>query len=161
MSGPDKTDKLTVPLRRDSADAVDGTVADLIHTAPVVGRVGMTVREAAALMTDREQDYLVVPLADGQHAVLTDADIRADYAKWIRPDNAKLFIVSDRPLAELTPILDSAFGQWVPPASAKAVKDFSAPIPAATPKIVLIDRPQSPQSYIMGGEVLGDRKSVV
>ena len=86
---------------------------------------------------------------------ITEADIRADYAKWIRPDNAKLFIVSDRPLAELTPILDSAFGQWVPPASAKAVKDFSAPIPAATPKIVLIDRPQSPQSYIMGGEVLG------
>ncbi|MEJ8406496.1 pitrilysin family protein [Brevundimonas vesicularis] len=86
---------------------------------------------------------------------ITDADIRADYAKWIRPDNAKLFVVSDRPLAELTPILDSAFGQWVPPASAKAVKDFSAPIPAATPKIVLIDRPQSPQSYIMGGEVLG------
>jgi CBS domain-containing protein len=77
MSGPDKTDKLTVPLRRDSADAVDGTVADLIHTAPIVGWVGMTVREAAALMTDREQDYLVVPLADGQHAVLTDADIRA------------------------------------------------------------------------------------
>ncbi|QIF80401.1 pitrilysin family protein [Brevundimonas sp. 'scallop'] len=86
---------------------------------------------------------------------ITDADIRADYAKWIRPDNAKLFVVSDRPLAELTPILDSAFGQWVPPASAKAIKDFSAPIPAATPKIVLIDRPQSPQSYIMGGEVLG------
>ncbi len=85
---------------------------------------------------------------------ITDADIRADYAKWIRPDNAKLFVVSDRPLAELTPILDSAFGQWVPPASAKAVKDFSTPIPAATPKIVLIDRPQSPQSYIMGGEVL-------
>ncbi|PWS21165.1 hypothetical protein DKP78_25020, partial [Enterococcus faecium] len=61
----------------------------------------------------------------------------------------------DRPLAELTPILANAFGQWVPPASAKAVKDFSAAIPAATPKIVLIDRPQSPQSYIMGGEVLG------
>ena len=31
-------------------------------------------------------------------------------------------IGTDRPLAELTPILDSAFGQWVPPASAKAVK---------------------------------------
>jgi predicted Zn-dependent peptidase len=85
---------------------------------------------------------------------ITEADVRMDYAKWIRPDNAKIFIVSDRPLAEVTPILDAAFGQWVPPASAKPVKDFSAPIPAATPKIVLIDRPQSPQSYIMGGEVL-------
>jgi predicted Zn-dependent peptidase len=86
---------------------------------------------------------------------ITEADIRTDHAKWIRPDNAKLFVVSDKSLAEITPILDAAFGQWVPPASAKPVKDFSAPIPAATPKIVLIDRPQSPQSYIMGGEVLG------
>jgi zinc protease len=85
---------------------------------------------------------------------ITEADIRTDYARWIRPDNGKIFVVSDRPLSEITPILDASFGQWVPPASAKAVKDFSAPIPAATPKIVLIDRPQSPQSYIMGGEVL-------
>lgn len=85
---------------------------------------------------------------------ITEADIRTDYARWIRPDNGKIFVVSDRPLSEITPVLDAAFGQWVPPASAKAVKDFSAPIPAATPKIVLIDRPQSPQSYIMGGEVL-------
>ena len=86
---------------------------------------------------------------------ITEADVRADYAKWIRPDNAKVFIVSDKPLAEVLPVLNAALGQWVPPASAKPVKDFSAPIPAATPKIVLIDRPQSPQSYIMGGEVLG------
>ena len=85
---------------------------------------------------------------------ITESDIRTDYARWIRPDNGKIFVVSDRPLSEITPVLDAAFGQWVPPASAKAVKDFSAPIPAATPKIVLIDRPQSPQSYIMGGEVL-------
>ncbi|WP_426024611.1 M16 family metallopeptidase [Brevundimonas sp. PWP3-1b1] len=85
---------------------------------------------------------------------ITEADIRTDYARWIRPDNGKIFVVSDRPLSEITPILNASFGQWVPPASAKAVKDFSAPIPASTPKIVLIDRPQSPQSYIMGGEVL-------
>ncbi|MDQ1154608.1 pitrilysin family protein [Brevundimonas sp. SORGH_AS_0993] len=85
---------------------------------------------------------------------ITDADVRADYAKWIRPDNAKVFVVSDKPLAEILPILNAQLGQWVPPASPKPVKDFSAPIPAATPRIVLIDRPQSPQSYIMGGEVL-------
>ncbi len=85
---------------------------------------------------------------------ITEADIRTDYAKWIRPDNAKIFVVSDKPLAEILPILNAQLGQWVPPASAKPVKDFSAPIPAATPKIVLIDRPQSPQSFIMGGEVL-------
>jgi predicted Zn-dependent peptidase len=37
---------------------------------------------------------------------------------------------------------------------AKGTKDFSAAIPATTSRIVLIDRPQSPQSLIYGGAVL-------
>ena len=85
---------------------------------------------------------------------ISQADIRAEYDQWIRPDNAKIFVVSDLPLAEVTPVLEANFGRWTAPSTAKGTKDFSAAIPAATPKIVLIDRPQSPQSYIMGGEVL-------
>ncbi|MBD3837485.1 pitrilysin family protein [Brevundimonas sp.] len=85
---------------------------------------------------------------------ITRADIQNAYAQWIRPDNAKIFVVSDLPLNEVKPLLEANFGQWAPPASAKPVKDFSAPIPTATSRIVLIDRPQSPQSYILGGEVL-------
>ncbi len=85
---------------------------------------------------------------------IAPTDIQADYAEWIRPDNAKIFVVSDKPLSEITPVLEANFGQWAAPASAKGAKDFSAPIPTTTSKIVLIDRPQSPQSYIMGGEVL-------
>ncbi|MFS9669827.1 hypothetical protein, partial [Klebsiella pneumoniae] len=61
---------------------------------------------------------------------------------------AKIFVVSDKPLAEITPLLDAQFGHWVPSATPKGVKDYSAPIPATPSKIVLIDRPQSPQSYI-------------
>nr|WP_314438750.1 pitrilysin family protein [uncultured Brevundimonas sp.] len=86
---------------------------------------------------------------------ITEADVRADYAKWIRPDNAKIFVVSDRPLSEISPILETEFGSWRAASPPRGVKDFSAPIPATTARIVLIDRPQSPQSYIMGGEVLG------
>ena len=90
---------------------------------------------------------------------ITEADIRADYAAWIRPDNAKIFVVSDKPLAEIKPLLDAQFGHWVPSATPKGVKDYSAPIPATPSKIVLIDRPQSPQSYIMGGTVLSAKGS--
>jgi predicted Zn-dependent peptidase len=85
---------------------------------------------------------------------ITQADIRAEYDQWIRPDNAKIFVVSDLPLAEVTPVLEANFGRWTAPSAAKGTKDFSAAIPAATQKIVLIDRPQSPQSYILGGAVL-------
>jgi zinc protease len=74
--------------------------------------------------------------------------------QWIRPDNAKIFVVSDRPLAELMPLLNAQFGAWAAPAAPKGVKAFGA-IPArpATSRIVLIDRPGSPQSVISGGQI--------
>lgn len=81
-------------------------------------------------------------------------ELAAFHQAWIRPDNARVFVVSDKPLAELTPLLDARFGDWKPTAVAKGKKDFTAALPAPKPRIVLIDRPQSPQSLILGGVVL-------
>uniref|UniRef100_UPI0028A6D288 M16 family metallopeptidase n=1 Tax=Brevundimonas sp. TaxID=1871086 RepID=UPI0028A6D288 len=85
---------------------------------------------------------------------LTRADLVAEHAAWIRPDNAKLFVVSDLPLAELKPQLEAAFGDWRAPTTAKGTKAFNAALPQTSARIVLIDRPQSPQSLIYGGQVL-------
>ena len=85
---------------------------------------------------------------------LTRADLVADHAAWIRPDNAKLFVVSDLPLAELKPQLEAAFGDWRAPTTAKGTKAFTVALPQTSARIVLIDRPQSPQSLIYGGQVL-------
>ncbi|WP_292035531.1 MULTISPECIES: M16 family metallopeptidase [unclassified Brevundimonas] len=85
---------------------------------------------------------------------LTRADLVADHAAWIRPDNAKLFVVSDLPLTELKPQLEAAFGDWRAPTTAKGTKAFNAALPQTSARIVLIDRPQSPQSLIYGGQVL-------
>ncbi|WP_333611400.1 pitrilysin family protein [Brevundimonas bullata] len=85
---------------------------------------------------------------------LTRADLVADHAAWIRPDNAKLFVVSDLPFAELKPQLEAAFGDWRAPTTAKGTKAFTAALPQTSARIVLIDRPQSPQSLIYGGQVL-------
>lgn len=87
-------------------------------------------------------------------AALTRADLAAQHDAWIRPDNATIFVTSDVPLAQLTPQLEAAFRGWSAPSTAKGTKTFTAAIPAATPRILLIDRPQSPQSYILGGQVL-------
>ena len=87
-------------------------------------------------------------------AALTRADLVEEHQSWIRPDNATVFVVSDRPLAEVTRELEAAFGDWRAPAAPKGAKSFDAPIPASTSRIVLIDRPQSPQSLIYGGAVL-------
>jgi zinc protease len=66
----------------------------------------------------------------------------------------EIFVVSDRPLAQVQAELDARFGQWQPPAVPRGVKQFSAlPQRPAQPRIVLIDRPQSPQSVIVAGQI--------
>jgi zinc protease len=82
-------------------------------------------------------------------AALTRADLIAFQQAWLRPDKAKIFVTSDRPLAEVRAALDQAFGDWTPTGPA-GTKDFSAPLSPATPKILLVDRPDSPQSVIVG-----------
>ena len=87
-------------------------------------------------------------------SALTREDLIAEHAEWVRPDNARIFVVSDLPLSELTPRLERAFGDWRAPAAPRGTKVFPTDIPATTARIVLIDRPQSPQSIIYGGAVL-------
>ena len=82
-------------------------------------------------------------------ASLTPADLRAFQQAWLRPDKAKIFIVSDRPLSELKPMLEQRFGNWRA-TGAPGVKSFAAASTPSAPKIVLIDRPDSPQSVIVG-----------
>ncbi|MDQ3139593.1 MAG: insulinase family protein, partial [Pseudomonadota bacterium] len=87
-------------------------------------------------------------------ATVSRVDLVNFHQTWVRPDNAAIFAVGDMPLAMLLPQLEARFGNWAAPAVAKGVKNFATPVPAARPRIVLIDRPQSPQSYILGGTVL-------
>ena len=82
-------------------------------------------------------------------AALTRADLVAFQQAWLRPDKAKFFVVSDRPLAEVKAALDAKFGDWTP-TGAPGVKDFAASLAPSAPKIVLVDRPDSPQSVIVG-----------
>jgi len=85
---------------------------------------------------------------------ITRDDLVRFHATWIRPDNARIYVVSDRPLAELTPQFEARFGHWAAPATPKGSKSFAGALPQPTPRIILIDRPQSPQSVILAGEVL-------
>ena len=85
---------------------------------------------------------------------LTRDDVVAAHQMWIRPDNAEIFVVGDTSLAEIVPLLEARFGAWAPPASPKGSKNFDQPIPQAKSRIVLVDRPQSPQSMILAGEIL-------
>ena len=81
-------------------------------------------------------------------------DLIAFHQTWIRPETARIFVVSDRPLAEIRRSLDARFGAWRGAAVPVGRKDFGAAIPEPRSRIVIVDRPQSPQSVIYAGAVL-------
>jgi zinc protease len=86
---------------------------------------------------------------------LTRSDVVGFQQSWLVPDNAAIYIVGDTTLAEIKPLLEARFGNWPSNRRARPQKDFAAPIPARTAtRIYLADRPGSPQSVIMAGQVL-------
>jgi predicted Zn-dependent peptidase len=83
------------------------------------------------------------------------ADLAAFDQRWLRPDNLKIFVVSDRPLAQVQSLLEERFGHWIAPAQPKGVKAFTAPPPRpASARILLVNRPGAPQSSIIGAQLL-------
>jgi len=84
---------------------------------------------------------------------ITPADLHRFHQGWLSPSKATIFVVGDTTLAEMLPLLDARFGKWPTNRMALPTKDFSVPIPPAKPGIFFIDRPQSPQSMILGAFV--------
>src|SRR3546814_1758492 len=68
--------------------------------------------------------------------------------------NAEIFAVGNTSLSELKPLLEKSFGLWRMTRDMKGRKNFDVPTPAAQQRIILVNRPQSPQSVILAGEVL-------
>jgi predicted Zn-dependent peptidase len=115
----------------------------------------IAARALPALLYGEEHPYATTSL--GEEAAVTGFtrdDLVRFQQSWLRPDNMELFVVSNLPLAELLPQLESRFGGWAAPAAPKGVKSFTAP-PARPTKarIVFIDRPGSPQSVILGAQL--------
>ncbi|MBX7458020.1 insulinase family protein [Qipengyuania sp. 1NDH17] len=88
---------------------------------------------------------------------LTPAALDAAHQRWIRPDNGKVFVVGDTTLAEAVSLLEASFGDWRAPATPLPAKAFDVEIPEPDARIVLLNRPNSPQSVILGGRILDAR----
>lgn len=86
-------------------------------------------------------------------AKLTRDDLVAFQQAWLRPEKAKIFVVSDAPLPAILSALNAALGDWKAIGPPGTKQDQAAPL-APRPRIVLVDRPGSPQSLILGGAVL-------
>jgi predicted Zn-dependent peptidase len=120
---------------------------------------GLASRTLPGLIYGPAHPYGVPSSGSGDPAAvakLGKADLAAFKDKWLRPSDTSIFIVSDLPLSTLQPMLESRFGAWKA-AGPAGVKPLDTPVPAPRPRIVLLDRPGSPQSVIEAGEVLDAR----
>jgi len=85
---------------------------------------------------------------------LTRADLVQFKENWLRPDNARLFIVGDTTLEEITPLLERAFRDWRAPSAPKPTKNVANVNLPQSPRVIMIDKPGSPQSFILAGHVI-------
>jgi zinc protease len=90
---------------------------------------------------------------------LTRDDLAAFHRQWLRADTAEIFAVGDISLADLTAQLEARFGAWPMTRDMPGRKNFGATVPIPSPRIILVDRPQSPQSMIYAGMVLKGKGS--
>jgi zinc protease len=121
---------------------------------------GLALRVLPPLLYGASHPYGVPFTGSGTEAgvkAVTRDDLVAFHHRWIRPDNGTIFAVGDTTLAELVPMLEARFGSWAAPAGPKGVKQFPGAAASGHSRIVLIDKPQSPQSMILAGEPLGIR----
>jgi zinc protease len=72
---------------------------------------------------------------------------------WLRPDNAMIFIVGDTTLEEITPLLERTFRDWRAPAEPAPEKNVANVEIPDSPRMILIDKPNSPQAFILAGHV--------
>jgi predicted Zn-dependent peptidase len=101
--------------------------------------------------------YGVPPSGTGDAGVvqtLSREQLAAFHASWLRPDNGRFFVVGDTSLDKVVAALEKSFGDWKAPASALPRKSFDVTSPKVKSRIVLVDRPKSPQSVIAGAALL-------
>jgi len=113
---------------------------------------GIAVRTITPELFSTQSPYGGVSTVESVGSISRD-DLIAFKDRWIRPDNGEVFIVSDKPLAEIVSALDAAFGDWKAPATPKGAKQFAASTAAEGSRIILVNRPNSPQSFILGAQL--------
>ncbi len=120
---------------------------------------GLASRVVGPLLFGREHPYGVIAGSGTVTSVrsVTRNDLTMFHQTWIRPDNAAIFIVGDTDLRSVVRELNATFGDWQAPATPRGVKNFAAAVPPQTPRILFVNRPNSPQSVIVAAQVLGVR----
>ncbi len=84
---------------------------------------------------------------------LTRDNLVSFHRTWLRPDNATIFVVGDASMEDIMPELERAFGGWRAPAGETPGKNVAEVERPAAGKVIIFDKPGSPQSLILAGHV--------
>ncbi|MBC2776121.1 M16 family metallopeptidase [Parasphingopyxis marina] len=84
---------------------------------------------------------------------ITRDDLVDFHRRWIRPEKLSIMVVGDSTLDEVVAMLEPRFGDWTGEGEPGA-KSLDVAIPEVEPRIILVNRPDSPQSVIYAGQVL-------
>ncbi|MEH6791580.1 M16 family metallopeptidase [Parasphingorhabdus sp.] len=87
-------------------------------------------------------------------STITRSDLSAFHQQWMHPAKATIFAAGDISQQELVDKLELRFGRWKGSGKAAPAKNFDAAIPEAEGRIIVVHRPNSPQSMILAGQVL-------
>ena len=114
------------------------------------GAAGIAVRREPSLCDDRRS---AMPAAVN---ALHPRRLVGFQQRWLRPDNLEIFVVSNLPLAEVQPLAraalrDAGRRRRVPEGREERSPRRRRGRPSE--RIVLVDRPGSPQSVIYGGQI--------
>ncbi len=113
---------------------------------------GVAVRAIGPEVFGADSPYGNTSTVESVSAISRD-DLVTFKDSWIRPDNGEVFVISDRPLDEIVTSLNAVFGDWTAPAETKGAKNFGNVEEAEGNRIILINRPNSPQSFILGAQL--------
>ena len=123
---------------------------------------GIAVRRMPPLLYGKGHPY-GGPQTGSGYAETVSAISRDDvvnfHASWAHPAKAEIFVVGDTSLKEIKPMLEVRFGKWTSNAAPAPAKNFAVAVPAPVSRILLIDRPNAPQSLVLAGVVLDAKGS--
>jgi zinc protease len=120
----------------------------------------MALRVLPALIYGKGHAYALPLTGSGTEAAVARVG-RADLVKyhqtWFKPNNATLLVVGDTTLADLTPLLEKAFGGWK--AGEVPKKNVAQVAPPDKPVVYLMDKPGALQSVIYGVQLAPPRNA--
>lgn len=117
---------------------------------------GLATRAMGPLIYGPEHPYGTVGSLGDEKVIerLSGNALHQEHNHWLRLDTARIFVVGDVTMDELLPRLDAVFGDMTLRASAAPRKWLDRPVPPPVQKLVVIDRPNSPQSVLLMARVL-------